>query len=628
MNDHEKENDIRVTTSILLAIDVGSSSVRCTAYHWHYSGTNNSIDTIPIDGCSSAIQRRGVEPLTGSIRTYGLFEAIDSTVDEVLTKIRARFEEKVVVEAVGFSTFAMNLIAVDECGNLIPFDQNTVKDEEKNTNKTNSNNHQSTSTIGISYACNAPDVHTECRNLRQELGPDGLDKLYQATGAPLHSAYALPQLRVIYSGGKLQTKHRWQSIAGYCLSRWTNRSHLPMTYSEASWTGLLNVKDCVFEESATQLLPPSCRAALPELTDFTDYVSGIPQFLDEHKINPYWTKFPELRNSKFFGGIGDGACANIGSKCTTVARIAVTVGTSAAVRMCLRHKASSTSGLPFRIPDCRGLFCYRIDRNHVLVGGALTDGGSIVEWASRFLNLEKDGSAFRNCLEETRKLVEAECQLESESESNRHRDLIIAPFLGGERSTGFRDGAAGAIFGLTRETTPAHFLKSCLEGVSLRLKAIIDLLLEVVKNKKLEDRDATEDKNDESRDDGNTRLPVMIASGKAMEVNHLWRQIISDSSGLCVVLDEDTAEGTSRGVARLVAMSLFAEKEADIAIIGVDSDTNEKQKKICLEFAKHEEDLHPFLTSQPRAVATSMYERKLRLQEGFITSITPFFSSS
>jgi gluconokinase len=641
-------------SSIILAIDVGSSSVRCTAYQCY--GTN----TDPMEGCSSSIQRQGVEPITGTIRTNGLFEAVDSAVDEVLSKLRRIVgledggETTIKVEAVGFSTFVMNLIAVNDDGELISFNQQNAGNAEDDTN---------TTTVGISYACNTPEVQAECQRLRQELGPDALDKLYQATGAPLHSAYALPQLRVLYNNGQNNNNnnnnkpYRWQSIAGYCLSRWTNRKHLPMSYSEASWTGLLNVRDCVFEESAIWLLPPSCRAALPELADFTEYVHGIPQFIIDNEndkknendktgttINPYWIKFPDLRETKFFLGIGDGACANVGSKCTTSSRIAVTVGTSAAVRMCLRHQASSSASspsndLPFRIPECRGLFCYRIDRNHVLVGGALTDGGSIVEWASRFLNLEKDESAFQRCLEETKKLVEAEYEyeLEEEQTANRHthRNLIMAPFLSGERSIGFRDGAAGALFGFTHETTPAHFFKSCLESVSLRLKAVIDLMLVVVDSKiSLEDRDNNlEDENADKTDNDNNNtssLPVMVASGKAMEVNHLWRQMIADSSGLRVVLDKDTTEGTSRGVALLVAKSILAEKAAAFAsTAGFDNDrTIKSRKQNSLALAQHEEELHPFLTSEPRSTATNMYARKSRLQERFINSISPFFSSS
>jgi gluconokinase len=84
---------------------------------------------------------------------------------------------------------------------------------------------------------------------------------------------------------------------------------------------------------------------------------------------------PELRTAQLFLGIGDGACANIGSKCLTGSRIAVTIGTSAAAWVCLRSGLSSSI---ITVPN--GLFCYRVDKSHILVGGgALTDGGSVIE---------------------------------------------------------------------------------------------------------------------------------------------------------------------------------------------------------------------------------------------------------
>jgi len=623
-------------SGILLAIDVGSSSVRCIAYR--YKGTKYAIDTDPIDGCSSSIQRAGVEPISGFIQTNALVEAIDSTVDDVLSKLRARFENNdeitMKVDAVGFTTFAMNLIAVDERGDLVLLHRSDDNFETQNDSEVPMTN-ATTTTTGISYACNTPNVYKECQQLRQELGLDALDELYQATGTPLHSAYALPQLRVLYSQNRTTCRsdtykiHRWQSIAGYCLSRWTSRRHLPMTYSEASWTGLLNVRDCVFEESAIRLLPPDCRAALPELADFTDGVVGIPKFLgnDKTATNPYWTRFPELRTSKFFLGIGDGASANIGSKCTTPSRIAVTIGTSAAARMCLRHQTSSPPmEFPFRIPECRGLFCYRIDRNHVLVGGALTDGGSVVEWASRFLNLDKDKVAFQDCLNQVRELVDAECC--GGETTNRHENSTMVPFLSGERSTGFRDGATGAMFGLTRETTPAHFFKSCLEGVSLRLKAVTDLMLIAVDYETIEDRYyKTKNRTNGNTNHDSVKMPVLVASGRAMEVNDIWRQMVADSCGLQVVLDIDTVEGTSRGVARLLTMSLLAQEKVEMmsATFGSADEGEEKMKKISLSFEHYEEELHPFLTSDPRPSATSIYRKKANFQDRFIDSISPLF---
>jgi gluconokinase len=356
----------------------------------------------------------------------------------------------------------------------------------------------------------------------------------------------------------------------------------------------LNVEKCTYENTAINLLPPSCRDSLPDLADYADYVQGIPKDIPQSggreqtpEPNPYWTQFPELQDCKFFLGIGDGACANVGSKCTTASRIAVTIGTSAAARMCFHHDATlSTSPFFFSIPAFHGLFCYRIDKSHVLVGGALTDGGSVVEWARHFLNL-RDEQAFQDCLNQVQALVEQEraaVNHEAHERSNQ-RELSLVPFLSGERSTGFRDGATGAAFGLTRETTPAHFFKSCLEGVSLRLKAVLELIV-------------ASRETDEA--------PVIIGSGRAMECNDLWRQMIADSSGLRVVFDADTEEGTSRGAAQLVAIAM----------------AHPTKNKL----SSYEETLRPSRTSQPRPEMAALYDRKAGRQTEFIDSIAPLFS--
>merc|ERR1712194_112396 len=118
------------------------------------------------------------------------------------------------------------------------------------------------------------------------------------------------------------------------------------------------------------------------------------------------------------------------------------------------------------------------------------------------------------------------------------------------------------------------------------------------------------------------------------EVNHIWRQMIADSSGLCVVLDKETVEGTSRGVARLVASSLLLQEDSsDLKStpsrnISSEKDTEETPRKVSLPFERDDEALHRYLTSEPRSIATTLYSRKLCLQEDFIDSIAPFFSSS
>jgi gluconokinase len=283
-------------------------------------------------------------------------------------------------------------------------------------------------------------------------------------------------------------------------------------------------------------------------------------------------------------GVGDGACANLGSKCSSSRRIAVTVGTSAAARICLQQSIGSSTNLT--VPP--GLFCYRVDRCHVLVGGALTDGGSVVEWATQLLNLTTP-EAFERCVAQAQALAQADY----DSHSTTNQNPIMIPFLSGERSTGYRDGATGALSGLTRDTTPAHILRACLEGVALRLRAILLLILEAR-------RGNTED--DE---------PMVVVSGKALEVNELWRQMLADSSGLKVVLDMDTHEGTSRGVALLAAAALAATNA-----------NNKDTSKYILE-----EDIKSFKASGPRPNAQNYFNQAAQSQDAFLEAMSPLYTS-
>ena len=65
-----------------------------------------------------------------------------------------------------------------------------------------------------------------------------MQSLYQQTGAPIHSAYALPQLLTFYKNetNTYATKVcKWQSISSICLHRWMGGGeiNIPISYSEA-----------------------------------------------------------------------------------------------------------------------------------------------------------------------------------------------------------------------------------------------------------------------------------------------------------------------------------------------------------------------------------------------------------
>jgi len=376
----------------------------------------------------------------------------------------------------------------------------------------------------------------------RELGQGEQRVLYQRTGTPIHGAYAMPQLRVMYERQRelCEKIHHWQPISNLCIARWTGQKAqgMPLSYCEASWTGLLNFRTCEYEPAALALLPSeACRRALPRT------VCDVDESISSGLSSEYQSKWPQLADACFFLGVGDGAVANIGSKCVTPDRIACTIGTSAAARVCVPLPILPAEQEPeFSLQVPNGLFCYRIDRHHVLLGGALTDGGSAVEWIRQLLNLN-DSKDFSECIE---RVGEALKRAEEEAYQNTIEKskptLSTVPFLSGERSTGYRSGATGVLFGLTRDTTSTDLVQSCLEGITLRLGAIIDRIQQFV-----------DPHGDEHSQDFR---PQIIVSGKGLEVNRVWRQMIANCTGLETILDKSTFGGTCRGVAVLVLSKL------------------------------------------------------------------------
>lgn len=220
-----------------------------------------------------------------------------------------------------------------------------------------------------------------------------------------------------------------------------------------------------------------------------------------------------------------------------------------------------------------------------MLGGSLTDGGSVVEWMRQLLNVESP-EEFDSLLADVEGLDEDDEWGDSSSLMSSPRPTFV-PFLNGERSTGFRGGATAAMIGMTRSTTPAHYARACIEGVTLRMGAIIKLIRESIPS------DAQ---------------PRIIASGKALEQNSLWRQAVSDCTGLEVIFDHETHEGTSRGVACLVALSLGLS-------------TENMQHGLALEV------INLSRVARPRRNLSAYWERAARTQEDLITALTPLYDN-
>jgi len=126
------------------------------------------------------------------------------------------------------------------------------------------------------------------------------------------------------------------------------------------------------------------------------------------------------------------------------------IGTSGAMRVAYRGEA------PAKIPS--GLWCYRIDRKRVIMGGALSDGGGLYYWLKQNLRLGKDDDVER----------------EIAKRDPAAHGLTVMPFFAGERSTGYHENAVGSILGLRSSTDAIDIVQAGLESIAYRFADIFD----------------------------------------------------------------------------------------------------------------------------------------------------------
>lgn len=150
----------------------------------------------------------------------------------------------------------------------------------------------------------------------------------------------------------------------------------------------------------------------------------------------------------FLGG-SDGCLANLGSGIDQPGEVAITIGTSAAVR------ATHRTG---RIDPEHQLFNYRIGADSFAVGGASNNGGKVIEYWRELLS-----GHFASVGD----FIDAAFTVDAED------CPTYAPFLNGERAPLWDATVSSELRGLRGYHEPAHIARAVLEGVTANVVAIL-----------------------------------------------------------------------------------------------------------------------------------------------------------
>jgi gluconokinase len=379
-----------------LVLDLGSSSVRAL---WMDAQGRMLPDAIWSRPLAFETDDTGMSQVDG----HRVRRLIEACIDDALAHPAARS-----VSAVGMATFVGNLVGLDSSGQP--------------------------ATPVYTYA-DTRAVH-DARALAGEVDARAA---HQRTGCRIHSAYHPARLAWLRRTdpnlfGRVAL---WADLGAYLLGCWTGER--VCSPSAASWSGLLN-RETLNWDAAWLAHFGLDDAHFPRLADITQPVIGL--------ADEYRARWPALADIPFFPALGDGAAANVGMGAVTADTLAVSIGTTAAVRMLF-----ALDELPDVPP---ALWSYRLDRRHHLLGGATTEGGSVYAWLAGLLGRET--------------VAHAEADLRARP-LDAH-GLTVLPMLGGERSPGWRADATATIHGLRAATTPSDIVAAALESVVLRLAEI------------------------------------------------------------------------------------------------------------------------------------------------------------
>jgi len=253
-------------------------------------------------------------------------------------------------------------------------------------------------------------------------------ELHDRTGTPLHPMSPLAKLVWFRECEPEVHKaaRRWVGHKELILHRLTGRWIVDS--SVASGTGLLELATLDWDAEALELAGIE-REQLAELVAPTDVVGdGV------------------------VAGAGDGPLANLGVGAVHPGVAALSIGTSGALRLIVERPV---------VDPKRRVFCYALTRDRWAVGGAINNGGVVLEWAREALAPD----------------LSVDELLDVASTAPPGCDgLLMAPYLFAERAPHWRSGATGAYVGLRREHGRAHLVRAALEGVCEQLHLVLDSL--------------------------------------------------------------------------------------------------------------------------------------------------------
>lgn len=273
--------------------------------------------------------------------------------------------------------------------------------------------------------------------------------LYARTGAPVHPMLPSCKLRWLaeHDPEYVARADRIVSVKELLIHRWTDE--WLVDWGIASATGLFDLRARDWDE----------RALAEARMDRAKLSTPVPTSTLRRAINPSVAGSLGLHEGvALVLASSDGALANLGVGAVGPGELALTLGTSGAVRVVVDDVS---------LDDRGRTFCYAFDDSRYVAGGPTSSAGAVLNRIFELFMSEVDAH----------ERFDAAVAL-AEKASPGADGLTVLPFLGGERAPYWRSELRGGMIGLDLAHSLEQIFRASLESVVFALATVTDVLRE------------------------------------------------------------------------------------------------------------------------------------------------------
>lgn len=359
---------------------------------------------------------------------------------------------------------------------------------------------------------------TQARQLKEANGPS----IYQKTGTPIHPMSPLSKLIWLREEKSdiFKQADKFIGIKEYVFYHLFGE--YVSDYSIASATGLFNIHTLDWDEEALATAGIT-KEQLPKVAPTTAVFQGMrPDIALDLGILP---------ETPIVIGANDGCLANLGVNAIEPGVVALTIGTSGAIR--------TVTDKPVTDPEGR-IFCYALTENHWVVGGPVNNGGMVYNWMMDEIGRLETVEANRTDKSRYDLIADRIASTKPGADG-----LLFFPYLSGERAPLWNANAKGSFYGLTLRHKREHMMRAVLEGINLNLYLVYRAL------------------------ENHIGKPDKIHASGGFALSKLWRQIVADIFDTQIHVSQ-TVESSALGAVILgrYAIGDLASLEEGTDIIG------------------------------------------------------------